>query len=256
MQKLSLPAVVRDAAAAYRRHWKVLLLTALALFLPLGLLEALSEEFQELDAESGLELAEAIAILLSAGIGATVGEVFYTGVVAAAVTSHRSGVRHELSEIVRHLPLLRLLAVDILFALLVGVGLVLLVVPGVIAFTWFALAPAAVEIEGRGVRDAFRRSRALVRGNFWRVLALLGPVVVAGDALAELLSSSGPWLLGESFWGDWLGASLADLATAPLYGLAAVTAAHHLGARPSPSPSASPRRPPRSSRRSGREPSP
>ena len=231
MRKLSLPAVLRDAGVAYRRHWSVLLLTALALFVPLGFLEAVSEEFQELDAESGLQLAEAIAILFTAGAGATLGEVFYTGVVAAAVTSHRSGVRRELSEVVRHLPFLRLLAVDILFALLVGVGLILLIVPGVIAFTWFSLAPAAVEIEGRGVRDAFRRSRELVRGNFWRVLALLGPVVVAGEALAEFLGASGPWLLGESFWGDWLGASLADLASAPLYGLAAVTAAHHLGAR-------------------------
>jgi hypothetical protein len=254
--KLSLPAVLRGAAAAYHQHWRVLLLTAVALFVPIGLLEALAEGFREVDSDSGAVVAEAVTVLFVAGVAATVGDVFYTGVVAAAVSAHRLGLRHELSEVARHLPYLTLLAVDVLFALAVAAGLVLLVIPGVVAFTWFALAPAAVEIEGRGVRDAFRRSRELVRGNFWRVLALLAPVVIVGEALGELLGSSGPWLLGETFAGDWLGTAVVDIATAPLYALAAVTAAHHLGATPRPSPSASPRTRPPSSRRSGPAPTP
>ena len=55
---------------------------------------------------------------------------------------------------------------------------------------------------------AFRRSRELVRGNFWRVLGLLAPIVIVGGALGDWLGA-GP-LVGDGFLGDWLGAALAD----------------------------------------------
>jgi hypothetical protein len=55
----------------------------------------------------------------------------------------------------------------------VTIGLDLLIVPGVVFGTWFALAPIVVETEHVGVRAAFRRSRELVHGNFWEVLTVL-----------------------------------------------------------------------------------
>lgn len=238
--KLSLGEVVREAAGAYRDYWRVLLVIALALFIPIGVLEALTADLHEADSDDGLAIVEAIVAGLGIGLTAMLGDVFFTGVVAAVVGMRRGGVRRELAELARHLPYLTLIAVDLLFALAVAVGLVLLVVPGVVAFTWFALAPAVVEIEGAGVRGSFRRSRELVRGNFWRVLGLVGPVAIAGDALGEWLGASGPWILGDTIAGDALGNVLANVVTAPLFALAVVVAAHHLisGA---PGPAASPR---------------
>jgi hypothetical protein len=163
-------------------------------------------------------------------------------VVAAVVAEHRTGVRRELSQIARALPYLRLSAVDVIFALAVGIGLLLFVVPGVIAFGWFVLAAPVVEIEGRGIRDALRRSRQLVRGNFWRVFILLAPVLLVSDEIGNLLISSGPWLLGDGFFGDWLGAVLAETITVPLFALPAVVATHHLITAAQQS---SPRTPPR-----------
>lgn len=237
--KLPLIGVVREAAGSYRDYWRALLIIAVVLFAPLGLIEVLSEDLRDVETDDGWVVLEAAAAGFGLAATALVGDVFYTGVVAAAVGMRRGGVRQDLAQVARQLPYLTLIAVDLLFALAVGIGLLLLVVPGVVAFTWYALAPAVVEIEHRGAREAFARSRRLVRGNFWRVLALLAPVALAGDALAAGLGALGPELVGEGQLGDWLGGVVADAATAPLFALAAVVATHHLiagvtGPRPSP----------------------
>lgn len=218
--------VVREALAAYRSNLVLLMVTALVVFIPVGFVEAASHGLEHLDT-GGAAVPALIGAALVITITATIGDVFYTGVIAAVVGERRTGVRHELAEIARTLPYLRLVGVDVLFALVVAVGMVLLIVPGVIAFTWFVLAAPVVEIEGLGVRASFRRSRELVRGNFWRVLALLAPVVIAGDELGNLMLSGGPWILG-GFFGDWLGAALAEALTVPFFALAAVVITHHL----------------------------
>jgi hypothetical protein len=248
--QLDLRGVLREAIAAYRSHVGLLLLTALIVFIPIGLLEAILHGLEELEAENAS--ADAIAGLVGGALvlafTATLGDVFYTGVVAAVVHEHRTGVRRELSHVARTLPYLRLTAVDVIFALAVAVGVILLIVPGVIVFTWFVLAAPVVEIEGRGIRDAFRRSRELVRGSFWPVLALLLPLVIVSDELGNVMISGGPWLLGDGFLGDWLGAVLAEAITVPPFALAAVVATHQLiliidGERSSPrTPSPEPRR--------------
>lgn len=58
--------------------------------------------------------------------------------------------------------------------LLVILGLILLVVPGVLVLLrWFAV-PAVTAIEGLGVRESARRSRSLARGHLRRLLATIG----------------------------------------------------------------------------------
>ncbi|MEO8091780.1 MAG: hypothetical protein ABI726_03595 [bacterium] len=226
--KLALGEVVRESAAALRENFPLLFVAALIVFVPIGLLEAATYSLEDIDIEDGVARFAVIGAALTITATATIGDVFYTGVVAAAVGGRRSGIRRGLAEIAPRIPYLRLAAVDVLFAAVVAVGLVLLIAPGVVAFSWFVLAAPVVEIEGRGVRAAFRRSRELVRGNFWRVLLLLAPVLIIGDQLANLLYAGGPSILGDGFFGDWLGAVLAEGLTAPLFALAAVVATHHL----------------------------
>jgi hypothetical protein len=229
-RRLALGMVVREAAGAYRTHAALLLLTAAIVFVPLGLLETVVHELEELHADdaSATEIAGLLGAGLLVAFTTTLGDVFYTGVVAAIVAERRSGTRRQLAHLARTLPYRRLISVDVLFALMVAFGLLLLVAPGVIAFTWFVLAAPIVEIEGRGVRDAFRRSREIVRGNFWRVFALLAPIVILAEEFGNLMLSGGPWLLGDGFVGDWLGATLAEALTVPLFALPAVVTAHHL----------------------------
>jgi hypothetical protein len=55
----------------------------------------------------------------------------------------------------------------------IGVGLVLLVVPGLVFMTWWALLVPAIVLERQGLFAAFARSRELVRGYGRAVFAVL-----------------------------------------------------------------------------------
>lgn len=58
-----------------------------------------------------------------------------------------------------------LIGVQILVGLAIAVGFVFLIVPGVLAFIWFAVAPPVCALEGVGVTESLGRSRELARGH-------------------------------------------------------------------------------------------
>lgn len=228
--------------AVVRVHHGLLLRAALVIFIPLGFLETLDDELQkpleEADEISVVQLLEMIASSIVHIGGALGGEVIYAGIVAAAITEVRHGQpRPELRELLRHLPFGRLILIDLLLAVVVGISLLLLVIPGVIALVWFCLAPAAVKIEGRGIFDAFRRSRRLVRGHFWTAFWLVIPVIALADLLTWLAGSGVVTALGETFVGHWVAATAVNMISSPLYGLAAVELFYEL--RDSPREAAS-----------------
>jgi hypothetical protein len=222
--------VYREIAATCRGLWPLLLATALIVFVPLGLLDALDErvgsaDVDELTAGAILGL---LVLALAHTASAMLGEVFYSGVVAAAVAERRAGARRPLLHIARSLPYRRLIVVDVLFALIVIVGVLLLVVPGLVFFTWFALAGPVVEIERRGAVPALRRSRELVRGSFWPVFAVVIPIELVTDVLTDGASALATWAVGDTLLGDWAGAVLAGVLVAPLFAVAVVVLAYRL----------------------------
>jgi hypothetical protein len=185
--------------------------------------DSIQEPLTEVDADVDTPtIVAAGAAAIAHAAAALLGDVFYTGVVAAAVVAVREGRVHPLRTIARTLPYARLAGADLLLAVVVAGGLVLLVVPGLVFLAWFALIAPAIEIEDRGVIDGFRRSRALVRGNTIRVLALILPILIINDLLASAVQSGALLAIGDTFVGDWVGAVGADLVTAPFYALAIV----------------------------------
>lgn len=228
--KLSVRSVYRGAVATVRSQWPLLLVTAVVVFVPVGLLEALDYRIQELDTDAftDLQILALVGITVVHAGSALIGEVFYTGVVAAAVTQVRTGAGPSLGHLVRDLPYGRLVAVDLLFSLVVVAGIAILLVPGLVFFTWFALAAPAVKIEGRGVVAAFRRSHELVRGSFWRVFAILVPLELATDALTDVAGAVATAALGDTLLADWLGSALAGVLLTPLYAVAVVVVAYEL----------------------------
>ena len=72
-----------------------------------------------------------------------------------------------------------MLWVSILVGLVVGIGFILLIIPGIIFLTMLSVTIPALIVEDHGGTAAMGRSWNLVKGHFWHVL---GMIVVAGSS--------------------------------------------------------------------------
>jgi hypothetical protein len=217
-------------AALYRRIWRtylawarVLLPLALVVFVPLGLVHAIPVHFDATDLETGagphlLLIGAALLLLTGAGL---LGEIFYTGAVAIALTHRHHGEPPSLRDVARMVSYRTLIVVDLIFAVLVAVGTLAFVVPGLLAFVYLGLAAPVAEIERRGVRGALGRSVRLVRGRFWFVLAALLPIELASDAISGTATHLAHDL-GDSLLAAWLTDTAANVLLTPFYAVAAV----------------------------------
>ncbi|HZA89593.1 MAG TPA: hypothetical protein VE401_05120 [Solirubrobacterales bacterium] len=218
-----LSRVLRRAATAFRSEWAFLLLLVLIIFVPLGFLEALigQVDADELSPELGL-------VAVTVVVTALMGEVLYSGAVAALLAKTPAGEQPSIARLVRELAWGRLIAADVLVSLLVVIGLVLLIAPGVIFLAWFAFVAPVIEIEDRGLRDSFWRSRELVRGRFWIVLAIILGVTLASEAAITGLVELAHSVLGEGLLAEWLAESAGDVLTNPPYAVVVVLLAVEL----------------------------
>jgi len=164
-----------------------------------------------------IKLAAAIGAVAAITMTGLLGEVFYSGAVAVSLTHPAHEKAPSIVEVARRLNYRRLILVDIAYVALVIVGLVAFFIPGILVFVWFGLAGPVVELEGRTVAAALRRSASLVRHNFWLVFLVLAPVELAGDAVAELVGHFVHGILGDSFFATWLAESASNIAFTPIF---------------------------------------
>jgi hypothetical protein len=92
------------------------------------------------------------------------------------------------------------LAVSIVTGLLIGVGMILLVVPGLMLMTiWYVAVPAAV-LERRAVGVAMQRSSDLTRGSRWPIFGAAVLFLVLTIGSDQLLG----WALTDSGTEVWV----------------------------------------------------
>jgi len=187
--------VLSEAFAVYRRLWRRSVVVA-------GLIFGVVALAQELAARSSSALAALVSVVLSlvGGLlvqGALVEVVrdLHEGRVPVSVNDYYTRTRGRLGT---------LLAASFMYGIGVFFGLVLLIVPGLIAIARWCLVVPLVMIEGHGWRAAFARSSELVRGRTGRVLVLVvvanvitGAVSIGiGSALGFIPGLVGAWIAG------------------------------------------------------------
>ncbi|NGY60706.1 hypothetical protein G7043_17390 [Lentzea sp. NEAU-D13] len=84
--------------------------------------------------------------------------------------------------------LLPLLGATLLSTLVIMVGLLLCIVPGIWLWILFALVTPALVLERCGVGAAFGRSKALVNGAWWRTFGVLLLTAVIGWVISWIIS--------------------------------------------------------------------
>jgi hypothetical protein len=221
----------RQIATTYGRIWRTyrgwapsILTLGAIVFLPLGLLDALALKVNvdSLDLTSGIKVA---ALLLAVGavtMTGLLGEIFFSGAIAISLTHPHGQEPPSLREIAGRIKYGRLILVDFVFVAVVAVGLLLGLIPGMLAFVFLGLSGPVVEIEESSARRALLRSVQLVRGHFWVVFWVLVPIEIVGDAIGGGLANLVHGLLGDTFVASWLAEAVANLALSPVFAVAAV----------------------------------
>jgi len=185
----ALPA--RSIAAAVlrtgRRHAAKILVVAITVSLVIIAVEIAVDHLL-----SHAGLAAALSGALGSSVISLFGAVFLAGFLSRMVSAEHGTGEARLGDVLRTLPWGALIAADLLVALIVVLGLVLLIIPGLIAINLLVVVGPVIEIEDRRAWAGLRRSAHLVRPYFWKV-ALLGtlPVVAASGLEAALPDPEG-----------------------------------------------------------------
>ncbi len=223
-RRAELASIYVRIGRTYLRWAPSLLLLAVIVFVPLGLIHALALEADigSFDFDTSLGVLAIVAATLVLAATGLIGEVFYTGAVAISLTHPHDGEPPSLRETARMVSYGPLIAIDLIYGALVAFGLVFFLVPGFLAFVWLGLSAPVVEIEHHGIRAALRRSIELVRGRFWIVAAVMVPIEIVGDGLTNLASELTHELFGSELLCEWIADVLSNIAFTPFYAVAAV----------------------------------
>ena len=201
---MSISGVLDDAFQIYRRlFWRSVVVAGIV-FAVVGLGEAFASR-------RATSLVTLVSLLLS-----LVGGLLVQGALVTAVNdlyaNRPAAPTRELYDRTRE-RLGTLLGASLVYGFGVVLGLVLLIVPGLIAIARWALIVPLIVIERRGWREAFSRSNQLVTGQTGRVLVL---VVIANAITAVVsLGISALFSFFPNFVTVWVGSALAGALTVP-----------------------------------------
>ena len=189
--------------------------------------EVLNEWVNHLGPTSPARLLAAIGVTLLLGGGtATFAMLIFAGLLDYTVETEMDGrPAPPITDVLRRVPYLRLAATDLMVVALTLAGLLLLVIPGLIAATLFGLAPSMLVAEDLGPLAAMRRSFELLRPRFGTALA----VVLVPELAAITISGALHDLAGRlGFWPGVLAGVLLEATLLAFVALLLNLLAHHL----------------------------
>jgi hypothetical protein len=170
--------IVEAAAQAARHFWWQILALAIPVSLVSSGLEILIEHYVD-PADAPLSVGASLGSTGISLLGTVLLSAFACRLLGAA--EHRRAPL-TLPQLARSLPWWRLIAADVLAAVAVVVGLLLLILPGLAVLTLLAVVGPVIEIEHRRVFAAFRRSAQLTRHHLGSVVLLATvPLIVVAE---------------------------------------------------------------------------
>jgi len=126
---------------------------------------------------------------------------------------------------------LTMLGASLLYGLVSGIGMLLLIIPGIVLAIYMVLYSASIVIEGSGPLQSLQRSMDLVKQNWWRcmlILTVVGTVymilyTVIIFAISISLAMSSPEDINQyAFFFDLIGAVIGTILTPLLFSMVLV----------------------------------
>lgn len=208
-------SILRDSFGLYRRFAGRFIVTAAAVFVVLDLVAAITDRAAA--RSGGISIIGALVAMMIT----VVGGFWVQGALVEAVRDVRDGrIDERVGELFQNVrpQLGSLILAGLIAGVAVGVGMILLLIPGLILLTrWIVLVPVIV-IEKRRVGDAFGRSNNLVKGHGWDVFGLILLTVIITGVASGILQGVFSWLPG--ILGPWIGKLVAHSVVIPFAAIA------------------------------------
>jgi hypothetical protein len=200
--------VIGEAWNLYKAHWRHLLSISFVVYLAVALIGVL---LVAILTWVGAILAALISLVAIFWLQATLVkavEDIRDGRVDLSVGDTFEAARAHLAAV---------LVAGLIATIAIGIGFILLIIPGLVLLTFWCLIVPSIVIEGKSAGESFGRSIDLVRGHFWRVLGviILTVLIYFGFqiVLSLILSPLADWL--KSFVSTIVSGTL----TAPFFAL-------------------------------------
>jgi hypothetical protein len=218
--RFEIGSVLSEAWSLYKRFFTRFVTIAAIVYVVIGLVQALVA----VATEGGGFLTAFVWAILGAIIG-LVGYFLVQGALVEAVRDVRDGRADEsVGDLFRKVQprLPALIVAGVLASLGVGLGLILLIIPGLILLTrWILIIPVIV-LEGRSAGESFGRSSELVRGNGWAVFGLIVVtfilLAIAGAIIGGIIAIVIGFL--PTFLVQWISSIVVNSLIAPFVALA------------------------------------
>jgi hypothetical protein len=108
--------------------------------------------------------------------------------------------------------------VSLLVGLIVAVGFILLIIPGIIFLVFLSVSIPVLVVEGRRGTDPMGRSWDLVKGHFWHALVVILVAALIVGIVSGLIGAIG----GNAWAARWIFTAIAQIVTAPFAALVSV----------------------------------
>ena len=187
---LTVRLVLRHAHGMWRARGRRIAGAAFVFFVPPALLffasEALRDAYE--DSSGDARWALLVGLVALASFARFLGAIFFAGFLDLAIgDDYFRGESRTLGGVLRHLPWVPLLIVDVVVNVTATVGLAFFVVPGIAVYTLWGLVGPVVVQERRGWREALGRTYRISRPHWVMVLGLVVIPLGIEHALAEFV---------------------------------------------------------------------
>jgi len=206
--------VIGQALDLYKKHFAHLFIVAFVIFAAIAVLQAVAAS------------SDSILALIIASVLSVIGYFLVQAALVEAVSDIRDG-RADLSigaTLSRGGARIGSVALaSIVAGIAIGIGLVLLIIPGLVLLTWWAVIVPVIVLERVGAFDSFSRSRELVRGwdlKVFGVIVLEALLIIAVSLILGLIMAplpDGPQTFVSNVLSGSLTGPLSALITTLLY---------------------------------------
>lgn len=184
LRQMGIGELIDAAVRLYRLEWKVLMAIVAYVMVPITFLEVWASQLLVGNISTAIPTSDAFGQLITltlvfVAVQFLIVQPFLVAAVARAAADVYLGEPVSIGGTYRYalgrLP--AILWITILTTIVTLLGLVLLIIPGIIAIVRLTFAPVALVVEGHRGSAALRRSWRLTKGFFWRTV---GALVLSG----------------------------------------------------------------------------